>query len=348
MDHVRSWLCPEPGDRERLLEMDIRLRKARLIAMSFLAVALVASGPWVGWVPVLLLLSCAVVWRVLEPSVAASRKPEWILAGGWLLSVIALSAGIVMTGGAHSPAKSWLLVPALSLPARFTRRGVHAGIAILFLALAVITIGAEPAEVAAAPQLFIFPAALILAAVAMSMALRDAEIQHRSEAVIDQLTGMLNRKALESRKIELEQQSRVSGQPVGLIVCDIDNFKAVNDTHGHAAGDAVLKDVAYRIRKELRAYDLAYRLGGEEFVLLVPGATLESTVVLAERLREVTCARAIEGIAVTASFGCAVSRGQGLDFTALFDEADEALYRAKAGGRDRVCTSDSPAFAALV
>src|SRR4051812_23926464 len=347
MEYARSWLCPEPGDRERLLDMDKRLRKARLIAMCFLAVALVASAPWVGWTPVLLLVGLGVVWRLLEPLVANSSKPEWTMAGGWVLSVLVLGAGVVLTGGAHSPATSWVLVPALALPARFTRRGLHAGIVILIVALAVVTIGVDPNEVADEPQLFLFPAALVLAAVAMSMALRSAEIEHRSEAVIDQLTGMLNRKALESRKVELEQQARVSGQPVGLIVCDIDNFKGVNDTHGHTAGDAVLKDVAYRIRKELRAYDLAYRLGGEEFVVLVPGAKLDWTVVLAERLREATRATPIEGISVTASFGCAASR-DGLDFRELFEQADEALYRAKAGGRDRVCTPASPAFAALV
>src|SRR5207302_5657354 len=111
-----------------------------------------------------------------------------------------------------------------------------------------------------------------------------AEIQHRNESVLDQLTGMLNRKALAARAAELEQQSRLTGQPVGLIVCDIDRFKRVNDDHGHAAGDAVLQGFAYRVRKELRAYDLAYRLGGEEFVVLVPGASLVEAEELAERL----------------------------------------------------------------
>src|SRR4051812_4525068 len=340
LEYRRSWLCPEAGDRERLLDMDLRLREARLIAMAFLGAALLLCGPWVGWWTIVILIGLALAWRLIEIRVPHSAKPEWLLATGWVLSSLGLAAGVLLTGAANSPAKSWLLVAAISLPARFNRRGLFAGVVITLVLLAAVTIGAEPGEVADAPQLFIFPAALIAAGVAMTMALRNAELQHRSEAVIDQLTGMLNRKALESRKIELEMQSRVTGQPVGLIVSDIDNFKLVNDRHGHATGDAVLKDFAYRLRKELRAYDLAYRMGGEEFVVLVPGATLDTARELAERLRAATAGDPVAGIGVTASFGVAVSAPAGLDFETLFAEADEALYRAKGAGRNRVCTKD--------
>jgi diguanylate cyclase (GGDEF)-like protein len=343
LEHARSWLCPEGGDRERLLDMDGRLRRSRGIAIAVLATALLVCGPWVGWWTMLLLVALLIAWRIVDALAARARKPEWLIAAGWLVSVAGISVGILLTGAEHSPAKSWLLVPAISLPARFHQRGLYAGVAITVVALAAVTIGAAPGEVADAPQLFIFPAALIGASMAISMALRSAEIEHRSEAVIDQLTGLLNRKALESRTVELELQSRVGGQPVGLIVCDIDNFKKVNDNYGHAVGDAVLKEVAYRIRTELRAYDLAYRLGGEEFVVLVPGSALEQARELAERLRIVVEAGPIEGIQVTASFGVAASDHDGLHFKPLFEQADEALYRAKAGGRNRVCVPmDSP------
>ena len=347
MHHARSWLCPEPGDRERLLDMDRRLRPARTVAMGLLAAALVFCAPWTGWAPVAICLGLAVVWRVLDRFVDSSAKPEWILASGWLLSCLSICAGILLTGGVHSPAKSWLLVPAVALPARFTRRGLAVGVAIVILLLGLCTVAWDPGSLANEPDLFVFPAVLILAVIAMTMALRSAELQHRSESVIDQLTGMLNRKALEARTVELEMQSRVTGQPVGLIVCDIDHFKQVNDTHGHAAGDAVLKDFAYRARKELRAYDLAYRLGGEEFVVVVPGATLERSHDLAERLRAATEAAPVGGIAITASFGVAASTEDGLDFEQLFARADEALYRAKASGRNCVRAPEDPAFAAL-
>ena len=129
------------------------------------------------------------------------------------------------------------------------------------------------------------PLALVTAVAILSTALMRSDITHRSEAVIDPLTGMLNRNSLKDRTFELAQVSRRTGQPVGLIVGDLDHFKEVNDGHGHATGDAVLQDVAYVLRKQLRAFDLAYRIGGEEFLVLLPGANLEQTAAMAERLR---------------------------------------------------------------
>jgi diguanylate cyclase (GGDEF)-like protein len=342
-----SWLCPAPGDRERAMDMDRRLRSGRTMALAFVGVALVVCGPWVGWWTVAVLVATAVVFQALRGPIERSRRPEWWIAGGWLLSLVAVAGSVALTGAAHSPAKSWLLVPAITLSSRFSRRGLSAGIALTLLAVVIVTVGLDPGEVADDPQLLLFPAALIGAAMALTMALRSAETEHRSQTVLDQLTGMLNRQALEQRVAELELQSRVSGQPVGLIVCDIDHFKAMNDTHGHAMGDAVLKDVAYRIRKTLRAYDLAYRLGGEEFVVLVPGANVQRAVILAEKLGAEVADDWVEGVPVTMSCGVAASDARGFEFGALFAEADEALYRAKAGGRNRVCTVDAPAFAVL-
>jgi diguanylate cyclase (GGDEF)-like protein len=170
----------------------------------------------------------------------------------------------------------------------------------------------------------------------------QSDIQHRSDAVIDQLTGMLNRKALGARTHELAQQSAVTGEPIGVIIADLDRFKRVNDTHGHAAGDMVLKEVAYLLRKQLRAFDLAYRLGGEEFLILVPGSDIEHTAELAERLRERIAANPLgEGLVVTMSLGVGASaRSERFDYNAVFAEADAALYRAKRSGRNRVCIAE--------
>ena len=347
LEHEPSWLCPNGGDRERLLDMDRRLQRTRVVAMGLLGLALIGSAPFLGWWPVGVLLATGLTWAVVERRMDRVSKPEWLIAAGTLLSLGAIAVSVLLTGGANSPAKSWLLIPAITLPARFSKRGVNAGVAITLLLLAAVMIAAEPGEVRHHPQLFLFPAALIGAAIALTMALRSAEIQHRREAVIDPLTGMLNRKALEVRTTELEQQSRITGQPVGLVLCDIDHFKAVNDTFGHSTGDAVLQNVAYRIRKELRAYDLAYRLGGEEFLVVVPGAMAARTGELGERLRAAVASESYEGVEVTISIGVAASGTGGLDFPAVFEQADEALYRAKAGGRNRVAGPDDPAFAVL-
>ena len=124
-----------------------------------------------------------------------------------------------------------------------------------------------------------------------------------------------------------------------MIVGDLDHFKRINDTRGHTIGDVVLKEVAYVLRKELRAFDLAYRLGGEEFLILVPGSDLQGTEELAERLRRAIAAEELAGgVSVTMSFGVdASARHERFNYAAVFARADAALYRAKRSGRDRVC-----------
>ena len=171
--------------------------------------------------------------------------------------------------------------------------------------------------------------------------------EHRSSAVIDPLTGMLNRNALQTRVAELAQQAAILREPVALIVGDLDNFKAINDGHGHAAGDAVLKDVAYRMRKALRAYDLAYRLGGEEFLIVLPGGDAEQAAEVAESLRRAIADDPIAGLLVTISFGVSASAPGTFEYDAVFAEADLALYRSKQDGRNRVRVHDAaPALAA--
>jgi diguanylate cyclase (GGDEF)-like protein len=168
-----------------------------------------------------------------------------------------------------------------------------------------------------------------------------SDLHHRGAAVIDPLTGMLNRKALATRVEELAQQSRVSGQPIGLIMGDIDHFKGVNDSHGHASGDAVLKDIAYTLRKHLRAFDLAYRIGGEEFLIVLPGAHARRCAGVAEELRQSIGASTFgDGVRLTMSFGVSASAaGTEFDYPEVFTTADKALYEAKRHGRNRVCVT---------
>jgi diguanylate cyclase (GGDEF)-like protein len=148
---------------------------------------------------------------------------------------------------------------------------------------------------------------------------------------------MLNRSALSIRIAELEQQSRITGEPIALVVGDIDRFKDINDEHGHTAGDAVLQDLAYELRKTLRAFDLVYRLGGEEFLVVLPGAEPEAAEALAERLREAVAARPIGGFEMTMSFGVAASHpDEPFVYEEVFARADGALYEAKSAGRNRV------------
>ena len=135
----------------------------------------------------------------------------------------------------------------------------------------VVAVGTDPAGLADDPLLVMVTLSLLVGLAAITSALTGAELTHRDAAVLDPLTGLLNRTGLEARVAELEQQAGLTGDWVCFVACDLDHFKAVNDTHGHERGDAVLRAVAYELRKALRSFELIYRLGGEEFLVVLPG-----------------------------------------------------------------------------
>ncbi len=159
-------------------------------------------------------------------------------------------------------------------------------------------------------------------------------------ALIDPLTGIYNRRFLAAHLGTVLQQMQEQGKPVSAVVLDIDHFKAVNDTYGHDAGDEVLRSVAQRVLANIRSFDMAARLGGEEFVVVMPDTPQEDAMAAAERLRAhiaetpVTVAGG-RPIAITASLGVAASN-RGDTSAALLKRADEALYAAKRDGRNRV------------
>lgn len=179
--------------------------------------------------------------------------------------------------------------------------------------------------------------------------IHEAGMHHREAALLDPLTGMLNRTALQSRFAELRQQAAQNGHPISLVMCDLDHFKDVNDGHGHHRGDAVLRDTAYQLRKATRSFELIYRIGGEEFLVVLPGIDIAEAQEVAERLRRAVATAKPSGLPVTASFGVSVARGTEIQFEELFRAADQALYEAKAAGRNTVVAAgltDRPSSAA--
>src|SRR3954453_2011753 len=331
-----SWLCRDDFDRERLLDMEERIRPVRRITMGILAVALLAGAPWIGiglWT-LLPLAVAAGLFAFADARLERSERPEYVMFAAWALSEVTIAAAVALSGGPQVATLSWIAIPVVTLSARFSLRGVLVGVAIAISLVLVVGFGADTAAVLDQPPLVMAPIALILATAALSTALMQSDMHHRGEAVIDQLTGMLNRKALASRVSELAQQSGVTGEPVGMILGDLDRFKEVNDSLGHAAGDAALTDVAYLMRKHLRAFDLAYRIGGEEFLILLPGADITESAWLAEQLRAVVAADAVgDGTPLTVSFGVSASaRGDRFDYDIVFAAADAALYEAKSEG----------------
>jgi two-component system cell cycle response regulator len=171
--------------------------------------------------------------------------------------------------------------------------------------------------------------------------LRDNLAASIEMAVVDPLTGLNNRRYFETHLSALVEQAANRARPLSLMVLDIDHFKSVNDTFGHDAGDQVLKGFAGRVRKVVRGADLLCRLGGEEFVVVMPDTPLEVAHRIAERVRRTVeqdvFAVGSEGrvIPVTVSIGLA-ERGHDAWPEGLLRKADMALYRSKHEGRNRV------------
>ena len=164
-------------------------------------------------------------------------------------------------------------------------------------------------------------------------------------AVIDALTGLNNRRYFETQIGAIVEHAARRGRPVSLMILDIDHFKTVNDTHGHDAGDEVLKSFAARTRKVVRANDIVCRFGGEEFVIVMPDTTMNVAALIAERVRHTveqdpfTVGGEHGAIPVTVSIGIA-ERGRDNAPEALYRRADQALYRSKSTGRNKV-TADA-------
>ena len=345
-----TWLLPRGVDRERMLDMDARLEPIRRRTFVVLGAGLVACAPWIGVWPIVPLLVAAVVFWAARRIVRESSNPGIPMFAAWASAQAIIAASVALTpAGVRQSTVCWLAIPISTLSARFSTRGIWAGVSLSLALMAAVVLSADPSAVLRQPPILFAPAAVVIATAMLSTALMRSDIDHRRETLIDPLTGMLNRNALRRRIEELSQQSEVSGAPVGVIVADVDGFKGVNDSGGHAVGDAVLKDLAYEIRKRLRAFDFAYRLGGDEFLILMPGADVFQSRRQAEELRQALAEVAIGGQRVTMSFGVAASlQSAGFDYESVASQADAALYEAKRSGRNRVCTGARPFARAVV
>lgn len=306
-------------------------------------------------------LALAGVWSVALTHARASRVfprlgATHALAGG-------LAAAAVLAWFVWPPGREFLY-PAL--------RGVAAGMLFGLLVLMVVlrrrgSRGALAVLIAMLPPLVVVGPlydgvlrawrgeALLLAGawfaitmtVAMSQrigALRRERDRMRALAERDALTGLPNRRALAEVLPRRMDEARAQGRPLSVLFVDLDHFKGVNDTHGHAVGDEVLVESARRLSDHLRGGELAARHGGEEFVLVLPGADGTHARAAAERLRATMAgapfATSVGPLAVTASFGVAsVEPGDGRRTPSpseLLARADAAMYRAKQAGRNRV------------
>jgi two-component system cell cycle response regulator len=172
--------------------------------------------------------------------------------------------------------------------------------------------------------------------------LRDNVQMSIEAAITDALTGLHNRRYMESHLGTLAEQAAVRGRPLSILILDIDFFKSINDTHGHSAGDEVLKEFSRRLKKAVRGIDLACRYGGEEFVVVMPDTDIAMATVVAERLRRRIAAEPFpinqntRTVQATISIGIAAMRSAEDLPSTIIKRADQALYRAKSEGRNRV------------
>lgn len=343
MEHA-SWLCPTELDRARVVDAHDRVRTIRFVGSGAVGLALALAAPWVGWWPLVLFALALLNFLIVELRIRKSARPERISACAIVVTMLLIGVGVAISGGPRSVALPWIVLPAAMVAARFRPRVVVAALGLTIVIALAATVGSNTQATIDDPAPLVATLALLAGIVSIVWALQAAELHHRGEAMIDPLTGLLNRNALIPRFAELSHQARLTREPICLLLCDLDNFKAINDEHGHDRGDAALHDMAYELRKRLHSFDLIYRLGGEEFLIVLPGLDSDAGCDVAERLRSAIERARPAGVAVTVSVGVSAAGGERVEYESLFKAADEALYRAKRGGRNRVVASGEEGY----
>jgi diguanylate cyclase (GGDEF)-like protein len=277
-----------------------------------------------------------VSWLGLTPAYAALR----VSVNAAVLAAIALviAADLYRYGrDVVRERHSWLLaVPLVAAAAGFSLRGLRA----LWGAQSVGPEMITDSNVNLVSAVVYMVIALTFHATLIGLVVGRILIDLRYRSRHDGLTGLLNRRAMEETLPGQMQRSRRTGEPFTVLMLDLDHFKTINDRHGHAAGDRALKHTAAALKAELREVDAVGRFGGEEFLVLMPGATVETALPVAERLRTalLTNALGVEGatLLLSASIGVAQWREPAEEPSRLLMRADAALYRAKLRGRDCV------------
>lgn len=334
---MSSWLCPTRGDRDRFMEMQAKLRTARLATLAVGVIVTAVVMPRFEWslvaVGAITISAVLLGGRHLE----RRRRPElWVFFTTVVNFQALLAAGVLVTGGPRSTLASMAVIPVGMVATRFNRRGLIVGAPVSALVVLATTLGVDPGYVAAHPASLVVPLALVVCIALYMDPLLSSDVRHRANSTLDELTGLLNRRSLEPRFAEVSQQAARTGQPVSLVSGDLDQFKLINDKWGHSMGDLVLSQAADAMRGCLRTFELLYRMGGEEFLLVLPGAGENAALTIAESLRVAVEKADPGGLGVTCSFGVATSHGTDITLNQLLTASDTALYAAKRAGRNRV------------
>ncbi|MDO9355210.1 MAG: diguanylate cyclase, partial [Solirubrobacteraceae bacterium] len=333
----RNWLVRGDFEREHIRTSARAMVRTHHGALGMIGLALVASIPWMGWQLMAPAILPVIAYHAAERRIRRVQRPELTLGLAWLSVQVAIFAGALIA----SPAEPYMLIlfvpMMIGVTAVFPSRGILVATVLTLSLLLAGAVGARAELFLAYPGLAIPPVLLIAGFALMSSVAGRSAIEFRTQAIVDPLTGLLTRAALTSRLEELGKQSTLDATTeVSVIAFDIDAFKILNDTYGHAAGDDVLRAVGEATRSQLRALEWGFRLGGDEFMVVVPVGEAQAAQ-LAGTLRAAIAAIDVDGVGITGSFGVAALRSrERFDFEALSARADVALYEAKRGGRNRV------------
>lgn len=336
MSRTPISLVATEEDRRRVREVEHAVTSARKI--SFWSIVAIVPFLLHGYGPALIagvvgfgIWTAVVDWRYRRSAHPALWMFSLTMATQFSVTAVALS-----TGGPQSAAMVMLVISMVSMPARYGTRGTAIGTAVSAGCLLLISCSQGLEVLIADPDLPLVTASTCVACLAYGNALRRSESTQRRAAILDPLTGLLNRTNLQERFAEIREVAMMRGRPLAVVVLDLDHFKAINDRHGHGRGDEVLVDTAYALRAALDEFELLYRMGGEEFLAFLPGTDLDAATKIAERMRNAVRMAQPAGLEVTVSIGVAVASANEIDLGAQLSAADAALYEAKRGGRNRV------------
>ena len=327
-----SWLARDALEHDRFLDMNRRmqpvLRRTELLAIALL----VPCVPWLQHKLAAIPFVLAGLISLPVPTIAKrTRRPEAVLFTWGLVSAVLIASGLVLAR--DQPAELVLLAwPVLGFSGRFPVRVLMIGAAASMLMMIGATLLFWWSAVVHDPMQLTVPPAALLTLVFISVAVVRSDVEHRKASTRDSLTALLNRGSL---------SERIARGPAAAsaIMCDVDHFKDVNDRHGHTVGDDVLRGLADRIRSQVRADDAVFRVGGDEFLVLL--ADDRPAPEIAERIRDAVSARPIANLPITISCGIAHTETHQASGWSLIQRADAQLYHAKHAGRDRVCGPDS-------
>jgi diguanylate cyclase (GGDEF)-like protein len=336
----------DAAERERMHDVMGRMRPPFSVALGILIVPAILAGPVYGWLCLLPLVAAVLAYLSTDLRLHSLRHLERWVIGTWAFAELMILLTIALADGPRAYLLAVPIIPMVGVTMIVGRRvafACAAGLAALLCTVAALTMWPE---VAALPPILIAPVALIFASAFTAFGALDGGFISRRTSVVDPLTGLPDRVALQTRATELAAQARIAGERVALIVVEVDDFDAIRDEHGGAVADAVLAEVARRLRSEPGSGTVC-RFGGSTFVTLCPGVTRVSAIALAERLRTAVRATPVDDIANSASIGIAVYCGDAFDFAELFSRGAAAAACARTHGGNTVCLAPDDQIAAV-